>query len=98
MRPRRRWWKRSEAALSCREVGRVLQAYLDGELEGGEELVAAHLEDCRRCGLEEAVYRDLKASLSHGPAEVDPEAVARLERFGRELIAHGGDTTGTDPS
>lgn len=85
MRLRRAWWRRHDAPLNCREVARALQAYLDGELDDGSELVAAHLEDCRRCGLEESVYTDIKASLARGHADVDPDAIARLRRFGRDL-------------
>jgi anti-sigma factor RsiW len=85
MRLRRAWWRRPETPLSCREVGRALQAYLDGELDDGADLVAAHLEECRRCGLEESIYSDIKASLARRPAEVDPAAIARLRRFGTDL-------------
>ncbi|MEQ8716087.1 MAG: zf-HC2 domain-containing protein [Acidimicrobiales bacterium] len=89
MRLRRAWWRRPDTPLSCREVGRALQAYLDGELDDDSDLVAAHLEDCLRCGLEESVYTEIKASLARGPAETDPEAIARLRRFGTELAARG---------
>lgn len=59
--------------------------YLDGELDAGAELIAAHLEECRRCGLEESVYADIKASLARQPAEVDPAAIERLRRFSTDL-------------
>ena len=39
----------------------------DGELDDGADLVAAHLEECRRCGLEESIYSDIKASLARRP-------------------------------
>lgn len=84
-------WRRlrgSADIASCREVGHVLQTYLDGELD---ELAAAritrHLKLCRRCGMEATTYAEIKASLSRrGTRHVDPTAVDRLRAFGEELI------------
>lgn len=87
MRLRRPFWRRRGTPLNCGEVARVLQAYIDGELEAGADLVADHLEDCRRCGLEEALYTDIKVSLATRGGEVDPDALERLRSFGRELAA-----------
>lgn len=77
----------SADVASCREVGHVLQTYLDGELD---ELAAAritgHLELCRRCGMEAATYAEIKASLSRrGTRHVDPAAVDRLRAFAERL-------------
>ncbi len=67
----------AERPLSCRQVGRILQRYLDGDLDqSAADKVADHLEDCRRCGLEVTVYREIKASL-RGRA---PVAEATLRR------------------
>jgi anti-sigma factor RsiW len=76
--------------LSCREVGKVLQHYLDGHVDDlTADKVAQHLEDCRRCGLELTVYQEIKASLAtQSPVLSDP-AVLRLRRFGEQLL--GGD-------
>jgi anti-sigma factor RsiW len=72
--------------LSCHQVGQVLQAYLDGELDGETTAkVHAHLEDCRRCGLEAETYEALKASLRQGPPGPEDEPVARLRAFGERL-------------
>jgi anti-sigma factor RsiW len=72
--------------LSCKQVGQVLQAYLDDELdEDAARKVAAHLEDCRRCGLEAETYEALKASLRRGPSGLADEPVARLREFGERL-------------
>ncbi|MBV7697379.1 anti-sigma factor [Streptomyces sp. TRM70350] len=72
--------------MSCMQVARVLQSYLDGETdEITARRVAAHLEDCRRCGLEVAVYREIKQSLARHEAPAD-EAVARLRAFGETLL------------
>lgn len=73
--------------LSCREVGRLLQTHLDGELdEERSRLVADHLDDCLRCGLEVEAYQALRASLArHG--SVDPGRLERLRDFGARLAA-----------
>lgn len=87
MRLKRSFWRRRHPALSCREVGHVLQGYLDGELADADApLVAAHLEVCRACGLESAAYERIKAALAQPmPEGADPEAIERLRRFGRDL-------------
>lgn len=82
-----RWafWRRREE-LDCHEVARVLQAYLDQELDRGlAREVADHLDDCHRCGMEAETYRRLKASLSNLRQPVDPESVERLRRFVDDL-------------
>lgn len=72
--------------LSCHQVGQVLQSYLDDELDDdAARKVAAHLEDCRRCGLEAETYEALKASLQRGPAGLADEPVTRLREFGERL-------------
>ncbi|WP_260859956.1 anti-sigma factor family protein [Streptomyces cupreus] len=81
------------------QVARVLQSYLDGETdEITARRVAAHLEDCRRCGLEVAVYREIKQSLIRHEALSD-EAVVRLRAFGETLLhTDGGDAgSGAQP-
>ncbi len=92
MRLKRRFW-RKDAELNCREVGQVLQAYLDGELADEDApLVAAHLEECRLCGLEAASYERIKAALAQPmPEGADPEAIDRLRSFGRDLAAFDED-------
>lgn len=77
---------RPSRPLSCRQVAQVLQSYLDAELdEATVEKVAAHLEECRRCGLEAETYEALKASLRRGPSGLSQEPVARLRAFGEQL-------------
>jgi anti-sigma factor RsiW len=77
-------------APSCREVGRLLQAYLDGQVdEVTTHRVAQHLEDCRRCGLEASTYRELKASLARSAPRLDRTAVERLRAFGASLSEQG---------
>jgi predicted anti-sigma-YlaC factor YlaD len=101
-------WRRHNVAdrpLTCREVGKLLQRYLDGDTdEHATAKVAEHLDDCRRCGLEASIYREIKASLAR-QADVLPETtLARLRRFGEQLAADGppdapaGDGDRDDPS
>lgn len=57
--------QRAPGPLSCRQVGRLLRAYLDGELPDARALlVADHLDACLRCDLEAGSYRRLKARLA----------------------------------
>jgi anti-sigma factor RsiW len=80
---------KSRRMLSCRQVGEVLQAYLDGETNDlTSSRVAHHLEDCRRCGMELGVYKEIKSSLSREGSAVDDAAVARLREFSQRLT-HG---------
>ena len=77
----------ADRPLSCGEVGKVLQRYLDGHVdELTAEKVAEHLEDCRRCGLELTVYTEIKASLARQSPEIPETALDRLRRFGEQLI------------
>lgn len=76
----------------CHHVARVLQSYLDGEADPPtSEAVAAHLEVCRRCGLEATTYQEIKAAITvtaPGAARpVDDDAVERLKRFADTLSA-----------
>ncbi len=77
---------KSRRMISCRRVGEVLQAYLDGEVDQiTTNRVAHHLEDCRRCGMELGVYREIKASLARGGPELDHDALERLRAFSEQL-------------
>lgn len=78
----------ADRPLSCGEVGKVLQRYLDGHVdELTAEKVAEHLEDCRRCGMAADVYLEIKASLGREAPAVPEESLARLEDFARRLTA-----------
>ncbi|CAN5177520.1 zf-HC2 domain-containing protein [soil metagenome] len=77
---------RPQGALSCRQVGRLLQAYLDGELPDARTvLVADHLDACLRCGLEASSYRWLKAHLAGLAPGTDGRQLGRLCAFADEL-------------
>ena len=67
------------ARLSCRQVRRVLQSFLDGEISAERaELVAAHLEACRRCGGEADLLREVIAAIRTLRPDLDLAAWTRL--------------------
>jgi anti-sigma factor RsiW len=77
---------RTPRRLSCRQVGRLLQTYLDSELPNARAvLVADHLDACRRCGLEADSYRWLKAQLAGLAPHTDECQLDRVRRFADEL-------------
>ncbi len=72
--------------VSCHQVAQVLQSFLDGEVdEDTAGQVTAHLEMCRRCGLEGDVYREIKESLSRCASPVPELTLRRLQHFSEEL-------------
>jgi hypothetical protein len=73
--------------LSCPEVGRLLQKFLDSELEDDVPVssLADHLEDCKRCGLEAETYGMIKQALARRETVVPPESVDRLREFGERI-------------
>lgn len=82
------FWRRWNNQPDCREVRRLMQAFVDGELPaGGAERVAAHLQDCDRCGVDAETYRRVKQRLTRLRAPADPTALSRLERFVEELTS-----------
>ncbi len=82
----RRWFRRRKPEVDCREVGRVLQSYLDDNVEPGfAGKIAAHLDECKKCGLESTAYTQLKDSLGQTRPAVDSHTIERLRAFGTEL-------------
>ncbi len=81
-----RKWFRRKPEVDCREVGRVLQSYLDDNVEADfAGRIASHLEECKKCGLEARTYAKIKDSLGETRPEIDPDAIERLRSFGTEL-------------
>jgi anti-sigma factor RsiW len=79
--------RRPSEQLDCHAVGELLQEYLDDEIDPKRgALIAAHLEDCRRCGLEAETYERIKRTLASQRAEVPDDSVDRLREFGRRLV------------
>lgn len=82
--------------VRCMQTMRLLQSYLDGNLDELEaRRVAAHLEDCRRCGLEISVYREIKGALRRHEPSVETVTLQRLRHFSRHL-AEGDDAAAGD--
>jgi anti-sigma factor RsiW len=72
--------------MTCGEVGKWLQHYLDRELDDSRsQRLAAHLEDCRRCGLEADTYHRIKDSLAAHQPTVPADSLARLREFGARI-------------
>lgn len=94
MRPFRR---RPDRPMNCMQVGRRLQRYLDGDLDDlTARRIMAHLEDCRRCGMEATTYAEIKASLARRGTDIPDNAVARLRAFGERLVHEGPPPTEHD--
>ena len=93
---------KSRRMMTCRRVGEVLQAYLDLEVDNlTTRRIAHHLEHCRRCGMELAVYQEIKATLARHGGGVDDDALGRLRSFGERLAGEaepGGDAHEDSPS
>ncbi len=79
----------------CSRVARVLQSYLDGEVDPPTAaMVTAHLEFCRLCGLEASTYRAIKTAIAAAePDDVDEAAIGRLRAFATDLedLSDSGD-------
>jgi len=76
----------NDRLMQCDEVGRLLQHYIDGHLdERRANRLAAHLEDCLRCGLEANTYQRIKGSLAERRGSVPADSLARLREFGERL-------------
>lgn len=72
----------------CRDVAEVLQSYLDGELpESQTHLVEEHLEHCDRCGIEAAVYEEVKRSLERLATPPNRDALDRLHTYADQLAS-----------
>jgi len=96
MKIRRAFWKAEKAELNCREVGRVLQWYLDGELDQADiPKIQEHLERCRECGLEADTYASISESLAARGRIADDDVMQRLRAFTAELVESDGEVGGT---
>ena len=84
--------------MSCSEVGKLLQFYLDENIdEPSARRLETHLHECRRCGMEAATYRDLKAALHRRrDSEESRDAVARLREFAERILVGDGPPERTD--
>ncbi len=82
----RSWFRRRRPEVNCRELGKVLQSYLDDDVEPDfAAKIAEHLEACKDCGLEAETYTQIKDSLASQRPEVGGDVVTRLRDFGESL-------------
>ena len=89
----KKMWKGAISRMRCMRTMPVLQSYLDGNVdEATARRVAAHLEDCLRCGLEVEVYSEIKTALAEQRDAIDQGALDRLQHFAAHLAA-GDDPT-----
>jgi len=80
--------------MSCHQVGEVLQHYLDGYVDSDRaDRIAAHLDQCRRCGMDADTYRRIKATLAMQQPDMPAESVERLREFGERLARRDEPTT-----
>ncbi|MGO8873590.1 MAG: anti-sigma factor family protein [Acidimicrobiales bacterium] len=81
---------RKKGGVTCLQVARILQRYLDDQLdEGAAAQVADHLDECRRCGLDAESYREVKVALASRARPPSPDQVKRLSSFVAELVSDG---------
>lgn len=77
-----------ESRLGCRQVRRMLQSFLDGEVDPLEgEFVAAHLESCTRCQVEAEIQQLVIAALRRLRPDLDLAAYTRLVEVAERLTA-----------
>lgn len=77
--------------MDCHEVGALLQHYLDGQIDSERaRRIEAHLDACRRCGLEAETYERIKSTLAAHRPDVPSESVDRLREFGERLVRGEG--------
>ena len=89
----RSWWRRRP--LLCPEVGRTLQSYLDGRVDDEwAARVNAHLEHCRRCGMEAETYAELKYALGRRETTLREDTLANLRDFAAKLASGEVPTSG----
>lgn len=85
--------RKPPGGMSCHQVGEVLQTYLDGHIDAEQAArIEAHLDECRRCGMEAETYERIKSTLAAQRPGVPAESVDRLREFG-ERLARGEEPT-----
>ena len=74
--------------LMCAEVARLLQRYLDDEIDDPVVVAAltAHLDVCPPCGYEAETYRMIKSRLAERCEPLESGSVDRLRSFGSSLM------------
>ena len=82
----RRLLDRLRGSMSCGDVLKVIQSYIDGEIDADTaRKVASHLDQCHPCADEERIYHQIKSSLARRRRHVDMEVLEQLMSFGERL-------------
>lgn len=82
----RRLLDRLRGSMSCGDVLKVIQSYIDGEIDANTaRKVAAHLEQCHHCADEEHIYAQIKTSLAKRRHHVDMDVLEQLMSYGERL-------------
>ncbi len=82
----RRLLDRLRGSMSCGDVLKVIQSYIDGEIDADTaRKVAAHLDQCHPCTDEEHLYAQIKASLARRRRQVDMDVLEQLMSYGERL-------------
>ena len=82
----RRLLARLRGSLACSDVLKVIQAYIDGEIDADTaRKVATHLDRCHPCTEEEHIYGQIKTSLARRRHHVDMDVLEQLMSFGERL-------------
>lgn len=77
---------RNERRRQCLETSRLLQRYLDRDLDPSElAAFERHLEGCRQCSLETRTYLEIKDVLAGRRRNQDCAAASRLREFAMGL-------------
>jgi Putative zinc-finger/Sigma-70, region 4 len=85
---RMRLGRRLTAQDECHKIARLIQRYLDEEIDDQQAArVARHLKVCRDCGLAADTFQTIKAALARRRLTIDNDAVKRLTEF-TERFAH----------
>jgi len=82
----RRLLDRLRGSMSCGDVLKVIQSYIDGEIDADTaRKVAAHLDQCNPCADEERIYEQIKMSLARRRRHVDMDVLNQLMSYGERL-------------
>ena len=82
----RRILDKLRGAMACSDVLKVIQAYIDGEIDAKTaRKVADHLDRCHPCVNEEQIYEHIKSSLGRRRRHVDVDVLDQLMSYGERL-------------
>lgn len=80
--------RRTRQEMDCKAVARLVQAFLDGEVDDPRAVeIADHLDECLACGLEADAYRWLKAAVAGIARADDPRQLERVHAFAEALVS-----------